>query len=210
MDKEETLHQYRKLLAPSLLSGAVNIFLPLLVVLVTLISERLQGSILQNELFAIHQASGPFVALYVMVLGWLDSRQYVMNIPIAIFWVVLGLVAYTIAVEVIRLFGGAVHIEHEIHYVHSKPGEIIGEVAAQLLLRVAAATALLWLAPYTFGQLATEQISAAKILALAPSTNETIQLVVITALFILSLCAQTALLRLLFLRVRLFGNVLDE
>ena len=206
MDKEKTLYRYVKLVTPSLLSGAVSVLLPLLVVLVTLLSIRLQGSVLQNELYAIHQASIPVMELYGVMLSWVDSRQYIMNIPIAIFWVVLGLVTYTIVVEVIRLFDEALHIEREMHYVHSNPGAIVRDLVIRFLLRMSAAVGLLSLAPYTFGPLIKEQVAAAKTLAAVASMATAMPVAGITGLFMLSLLIQTALLRLLFLRVRLFGD----
>jgi hypothetical protein len=167
---------------------------------------RLQGPILQHELFAIRQASGPISENYMSVLQWIDASQSVMNIPTVIVWAIVGLVVYVLIVELARLFNGVVYVERELRYVHGSLAATIGDLLERFFIRLVATLALVGLASYTFGQLVPQHITSAETVGAQATAASFGQLLMTTTLLILSLLVQTGLLRLVFLRTRLFGR----
>jgi hypothetical protein len=134
-------------LLPSWLSGLVAVLSGLGVAVASIIISRFQGSSLQQQLFDYSSArsvTDPSAA-YQAVSHGLSSNAVVSDLPLLVFWGLVGLVVYLFATSIVGALQDAAELHNELEYVHAKPRQLLLSALLHLVFRVV--ILLLWL-PY--------------------------------------------------------------
>lgn len=205
--KNRTFRRLAQLFTPSWLSGLLCVGLPIVCIGVAMVIGRLQGPALQGDLQIAHHATAGIGANHAVFTHWVDQNQYTRNMPLAIFWAAVGLAIYAFVAQLSKAFNQAADLEREAHYVHSHPRQLIGEAFLHLAVRLCAAFLLVGAVVYTLQHLIPNALAMARACALNPSIQNSEFVLAALASLVISLLLQTVVLRLLFLRVRLFSAV---
>jgi hypothetical protein len=125
------------------------------------------------------------------------------------FWAATGLAIYMFVLQLLKMFNGVVDLEHEMHYIHSRPMQIILDASTRLLVRLLAAICLAVVLLYMLNHLVPDCVALTRAVILQATIGEAGLLGLVGLLFTVGLWVQTVLLRLLFLRLRLFSELLE-
>lgn len=197
------------LLTPSWLSGFVAVVATLVVVVGTIIITRLQGSSLQKDFFVLDNANNVPSAseTYQSLTSNLATNPIISNLPLFLFWAGLGLVVYFLATSIYSALTEVAEVREEMGYVNDPRHQLVREAIQQMVLRVV--TFAVWIVylqvflrmilPYT---MAAAHVAGTNLSSLNGVEYGAIAFVVM----ILSLHLHTVLLRLAFLRPRLFDS----
>ena len=205
---QNTLKQIWVLVQPSWLSGLVAGFLSLGVVVATIVISNFQGSSLQQEIFEVKAGhASDSVINFKAVTDNLASNSFISNLPLFLFWAALGVIVYLFATS---LWGGlskAEELREELEYVNAPREKLLKEGFISMLIRMLCLG--LWigylevflkvLLPYA---LAAAHIAAVNLTSL---TGIGYVLLALAVLFV-ALQIHTVFMRLVWLRLRVFGR----
>jgi flagellar biosynthesis protein FlhB len=199
------------LLSPSLLSAFVSIVLSIGLVAFSIVSSRYKGSstrllFLNFNADQSHQSHSSAQAIG----RTLDSNKFISNLPLLLFWCLVGFVVYMFAVNIFGAVQRAAELGDELnHFTNMNRGQIIRESLEKLGIRLV--VIVVWIpyillffhhiVPYVIGL----ALAASPNLASAAGVGYVILAPVVLAV---SLHVHTVLLRLLVLRPRLFSHAL--
>lgn len=205
---QNSLKQIWQVLTPSWLSGLVVTVLCLVGVIGTLIVSNYQGSRLQQQLFEA-RGSGPLPLRsdFQTITDNLAHNQVVSNLPLFLFWAVLGIIVYLAATNLWNVLGSAEELREELNYVNAPKRHLVQNVVVHLAARLVVLAA--WLAyvqlflkvllPYV---LDAAHIAAVDLLSLSGIGYTLLAFAVAWV----ALQAHVVFLRLVFLRSRLWGD----
>jgi hypothetical protein len=187
------------LLSPSWLSGFMSAFISIGVVVVTMVSASYSASDTRLQFMKFHlersQASSGAIG------HALDSNKFIGNLPLLLFWCLMGFVVYMFAINVVGAIHQAAELNDELaHFTHLNRRQIIGQAIEKLLIRLIVLA--VWI-PYIivfFHHIVPFSVASA--LAALPILYVVLAVVVLFA----ALQIHVILLRLLALRPRLFSN----
>lgn len=205
---QNALKQIWLLLQPSWLSGLIAGFASLAVVGGMVIVSNYQGSSLQQELFEAKAGQSTASVLgFRTITDNLASNSVVSNLPLFLFWAALGVIVYFFAVSLWEVFGKAEELREELDYVNAPKKHLVRTVILHLLVRLLCLG--IWLAylqlflrvilPYV---LAAAHVAAVNLVS-ASGIGYT--LLALAMLFV-ALQAHVVFLRLVWLRLRVFGG----
>jgi hypothetical protein len=194
------------LLSPSWLSGFVSAFISIGVVVVTMVSASYSASDTRLQFMKFHlersQASSGAIG------HALDSNKFIGNLPLLLFWCLMGFVVYMFAINVVGAIHQAAELNDELaHFTHLNRRQIIGQAIEKLLIRLIVLA--VWI-PYIivfFHHIVPFSVASA-LAALPILYTPTGIYYVVLAVVVLFAALQihVILLRLLALRPRLFSN----
>jgi hypothetical protein len=202
------LKQVWLVLMPSWLSGLFAALVSLVMVVGTAIITNYQGSSLQQQLFEVKSSGGVVSGFdYQNITANLSRNQVIGNLPLFLFWAALGVVVYLLATSLWAGLSNAEELREELDYVNAPKRWIVRTVLVHLLVRLV--VVLVWVAylqlslrvllPYV---LAVAHIAATNL----ASINGIAYLLLGLAVAFVAVQAHTVFLRLLLLKVRVFGS----
>lgn len=204
---KNTLKQFGILLQPSWLSGLAAGTASAAVVIATVVISNYQGSGLQHELFAAKAGGSTASALgFRTVTDNLAHNSAVSNLPLLLFWAVLGVIVYLFAVHLWGVFGRAEALREELGYVNAPKQYLLRTALSRLALR------LLFLAVWlVYLQLFLKlflpyALAAAHVAAAGWSASNTAYGVLAAAVLSAALHAHVVCARLVLLKLRVFGS----
>lgn len=131
--KLETLGRF---LQPSWLSGLTSLAASIAVAVGTLIFTNYSGSSLRYIVDTQRdKARGPIN--YEPLQESFSGSQLISDIPLLIFWMGVGLMAYWFVTSMIKALSSVVELEHEMDYVHVDKHTLIREAFLRLGIRIA-------------------------------------------------------------------------
>ena len=188
-------------LTPSLLSGLIACMTSAVLVLIT-VGGVLLGGIHISYIF-------PYDTTIDAVDNYIASNQYLSNAPVAVFWGLLGLVAYFIIELIVKGIRSAREIGDEMHYVNANRVGLLGETLAHLLVRMVALFGWWFLLQWMLYYLTPHLIVSSRAWGLDPSSGQAFgRAMGLAVAYALGIHGLTVLLRLIVLRPRLFGQIL--
>jgi hypothetical protein len=198
--------QIRLLITPSWLSGLVSVVTGLAVIGVAALLARFSGSIVEQEVFALHSATAGAAANSRAIATSLSRNRLLDNLPLFAFWAGVGLIVYLFATHIVKAFSRAIELEQEMNYVHTKRQALIRQAMLQALIRLTALLLLIALLLLTFHKVLPSSLQGAHALAASFSLPHLAAALVWAVVLAIDTSLLTIGLRLLFLRPRLFGT----
>lgn len=207
MEKSEAkvdIKLFLKTLSPSITTAIWSIIIGVIFCASIIVLTRYKVS-------SIHQGYVNYVSGHHLTLGFLNKSVFstgiLGNALIFAFWLVAGVLVYVIAVDIVKGLRSTVEVEEELKYVHLNKTAVLRYNAIRFLIRLV--TLAVW-APYLyvfFHKLLPEAVY----LAIAASGAIKLYLRPIDAILSITLVAvaihiNIILLRLLFLRPRVFND----
>jgi hypothetical protein len=197
-----------QLLAPSWLSGLLSVIVGLAVVAGTVAALHYNGSNIQllqqtqaNQPHAISKNSDS-------LNDGFTANQFISDIPLLILWAGVGLIAYSLTMQIIKIFTRAVNLEQEMNYVHTDRHQLLRQTLLRFSLRVL--ILLTWLLYIRF----TIHVLVPYVIALAYAGSGGLgwladagYLLGATGLMIIGCHLHAIMLRLILLRPRAFGQL---
>jgi hypothetical protein len=202
-----SLRQIWRALLPSWLSGLVAGVVSLAAVAGTIIVTNYEVSGLRQEIFeAQNSGTGVQGFDYQAITNHLAQNQLISNLPLFLFWAALGVVVYLLATGLWSGLANAEELREELDYVNAPRQWILRTILIHLTVRLM--VLVLWviylqiflriLLPYV---LAAAHVAATSLLSFSGIGYALLALVV----GLLALHVHVVLLRLLLLKVRVFG-----
>ncbi len=195
------------LLSPSWLSGLLAIMASGIVVAFAVISSQYKGSDTRLQLLHLHTQTQASTA---SIGHALDRSPFISNLPLLLFWCLVGLVVYMFAVNIVGAIQHAAQFNEELAtYANINRRVMIRAAIQKLGIRLIVLVVWIpyilfffkWMAPY---------VMRLAIIASVELTTFTGIMYLLTAVILLTigLHFHTILLRLMLLRPRLFGGAL--
>lgn len=134
---KNTAKQIWLLLTPSWLSGLFALAVSLGAVGATVFASDYQGSSLQQQLFSARGGQSTAAALgFRPIAANLASNRLVADLPMFLFWAVVGVVVYFFVSGIWNSFGRAADMHEEMSYVHASKQQLIRVAAGHAALRL--------------------------------------------------------------------------
>ena len=192
------------LLLPSWFSAAVAIVVGLLVGIGTVLLTRYQSSTFRFELLNTH-VSQP--TAYQSVTGNILSNNFVSNLPLLIFWTLVGLVVYLFTSNILAAVRSTAELKNELEYVHVNRHDLLVTAAEHLLVRLVVLVAWILFIIFFFNHVVPYCVAA----ALAGSGQQGSLLsggyvLLSSVIMALAVHLHTIFFRLLLLRPRAFSG----
>ena len=195
------------LLTPSWLSGSMVVLISCLDCLAVVVLPRYQASSVRLDFLAY--SAGQLSTTYQQVNSHLFSNSLFGNLPLLIFWGLVGLVVYLFAANIFTALYEAAELKAELDYVHADRHKLLWRPVQNLLLHLA--VLLVWgvyilfffhhVLPYS---VATAIVGSGQLGTLQTSSYALLGIVIMAV----ALHIHIVLLRLLLLRPRLFSSSL--
>lgn len=134
-DQNQNLAFIGKVLQPSWLSGLIDIAVSVALVVGTLISATYSSSGLRYLIDQEKQRAQQNYAPYTPLPDHFSSNQLLGDIPLLIFWMGVGLVAYWFMSAVLVAWRDAAELKEELDYVHVDRRALVRQAAERLGLR---------------------------------------------------------------------------
>ena len=193
------------LVTPSSISALICIVVSLLFGLSVILVNRYQASSLRLEYLFYQKHRAPSSNHLV---GNLLSNHFLNDLPLLIFWALIGVVIYLIAADIVRTVISANELREEMAYVHVNRSTLLRTVLEQLIIRVIVLAIWIPYIQFFFHTILPYGVSAA--IVASGGTLVTIPSYLVLSVLVIAagLHVNLVLLRLLFLRPRLFSSQL--
>ena len=201
------LDAFGLLLKPSWLSGLLSLVISLAIVIGAVALLHYNGSSWQL-LVTAQQAPPTMVGTNSTTFeGEVNDNVLVSSLPLLVFWGGVGIIVYSFIIAVGDAFRNVLELKEEMHYVHANRHFLLRQALFHLVLRVIFLVIWMLYVSYTLHFLLPYVIA----LAYAGSGGfgllfNCIYLVGAVVIAAISLHLHTVLLRLLFLKPRMFGQ----
>lgn len=198
------------LLLPSWLSGLIVVLASLILVFGSIALLHYHDSSWQLVLPVRHQSSSPLVKPGAEVPTDQTTANVILeDLPLLVFWAGVGTIIYSFAVAAVNAYSNIVNLKQEMNYVHADSRQRLRRATGSLLFR--SIVLLFWVMYISFSLHLLLPYAVA--LAYAGSGTlgwlyDTAYIVAAIGLSVICLHLHTVLLRLLFLKPRLFGSVI--
>jgi hypothetical protein len=200
--KHSNLKRIEVLLSPSWLSGLIVGFIWVVVVVAGLVSTHFSGSLWQKGLFHLGERSGE---TYQQLTSQVSDNRLIDNLPLFVFWLGMGIVVYYLAAAIYEALHQVAEIHEELHYVHVRRQELIRAAIEQFAVRFVAVTiAFIYIAAF-FKKLVPYALAGLRHASLDPLHAVWVALLLLVGMHVI-----TVLVRLMFLRERLFSSAVYD
>ena len=195
------------ILTPSWVSGLLITVFSLAVVGAAYFKAATTNGPLQEGFQGLQMISrAVFYPLYHAVTNTLSVNSFASNLPLLLFWAVVGAVVYLVAVRVSAGFSETAALEQTMTYTNVGRGSLIRSLAITFIIRLV--TIFVW---FVFWALFVKAIvpfvlSKAVVAAAETSPSSLISFLIAFGVLVVSLHAHTVFIRLIALRARLFSN----
>jgi len=193
------------LLLPSWLSASVALLVGVAVGVCTVIAAHYQSSTLRVEVLTVHfQAPAAYRAISSKLL----ANNFINNLPLLIFWGLVGLVVYLLAANIFAALHNVAKLKSELDYVNVDRRELLMTAGVQLLIRLVVLGGWIAYIVFFFHHILPYCVAAA-LAGSGQSTSTQNGGYVLLAIVIMTLAIHLHIicLRLLLLRPRIFSNI---
>ena len=206
---QNSLKQIWQVLTPSWFSGLVAATTSLIAVVGTIVVTNYEVSSLKQQIFEAKNSGGPVPGFdYQAITSHLAQNQLISNLPLFLFWAALGVVVYLLATSLWGWLAGAEELREEMDYVNAPKKWIVRTILVHLLVRLV--VVLVWVAylelflkvllPYV---LAAAHVAATNLVSVSGLGYGLLAIIV----GFVAVHVHVVLLRLLVLKVRVFGGI---
>lgn len=212
MSNPSTVHTFTRLIQPSFLSTSLSVAISFATVLFLLTPHLYKGSDFALYFDSIDITNNNVFENYQLVSDAVNTSAFAADASVFIVWMVIGLLAYSIVLSVIKFIASIVRFIRDEEYFKADRERLAREALIHLLIRAAAAAGLygfyLLLMPYA--------ISYIFVFAHAALTGSWLEGIWYVALMsvVIAACVHIVviLLRLVVLRLRVFFDryTIDE
>lgn len=198
------------LLIPSWLSGLIAMGGSLAVTIGIIVISSYQGSALQQQLFEARGGRSTASVLGLQTIADnLSQNRIIDNLPLFLFWAVLGVIVYLFVIGIWNAFSTAVELHEEMSYVHASRQQLIRQAAQHTIFRLIILG--LWLLYLRlFLRLLLPYGLAAAHVATHLNISAIVYAVVAVVDIAVALHIHVVLLRLLLTRLRIVGEVVTD
>jgi len=201
------LRRIIKLATPSSLSAVLCLVASLIVSLGALFLNRFRANSLGIE-GSYHQTQQTLASSHLV--GSIFQSRIVNDLPLIVFWAVIGTIVYIFAADIIKAFRNSVDLVEELDYAHVNKSRLITDQLVRLGIRIL--VLVVWL-PYIDLFFNSIMPYAIRIAILASTAGNVIQVILHVLLSVaigaIAFHLNVIFLRLLFLKPRLFSNVIE-
>ncbi len=194
----------KQLLTPSVLSAFIVIGATLILLAASVFISLGQSGKLHNELFAVNYVRHGLNTKYSLIASSLNSIHFLRQLPLWIFWAVVGVVAYLFAVNLFRALMEVNSLKNSMHYVHAKPGLIMKEQLEHFAVRIVSLFAIWLILSNFFRKVLPLALAVVRNLTLQLSVLNAVKLLAISILIVIIGHILTIFLRLAMLKPRVF------
>jgi len=202
-EQNQNLAFVAKLLQPSWLSGLVDVVFSVVLVAGTLISASYSSSSLRYLIELEKQKAQQNYAPYTPLPDRFSGSQLISNIPLLIFWMGVGLLAYWFVSALLVAVRDATELREELDYVHANRRALVRQAGERLVIRIIVLIVWVLYIAFTLHVLLPYILAlttAAKSAALLPGAGFCVLAVGLAGL---TLHVHLIAIRLLWLRARL-------
>jgi hypothetical protein len=201
------LRRIIKLATPSSLSAVLCVVASLFISLGALFLNRFRSNALGIQ-GSYHQTQQTLANSHLV--GSIFQNQILNDLPLIVFWAVVGVIVYIFAIDIIKTFRNSLDLVEELDYAHVNKHRLITDIVGRLGIRVIVLA--IWL-PYIllfFDSLMPYSIR----IAIIASTSSNIIAVILHMLISVTIGSlafhiNVIFLRLVFLKPRLFSNAIE-
>lgn len=203
---------FKDLVLPSWLSGLLAISVSVILIGLTVALTHFSNTVKQSLLGLQHVSTQSSVgAKAIMVSDNFASNAALNNVLIFLLWGSIGLMVFSIVQAILTEVRRANNVIRELNYVNADRRSILREAFMRETIKVIAFVLFWLLVRYAIYTAAPYTIAVAHTLAVHPGEIATWGRIIYAALLcILTLHILTVLLRLTFLRPRMFGADIKE
>jgi hypothetical protein len=200
------------LILPSWLSGLLAITVSVSLVGLTVVLTHFGDTVKQSLLGLQHVSTQSSVGTKaIMVSDNFASNATLNNVLIFLLWGSIGLMVFSIVQGILTGVRRANNVIRELNYVNADRRSILREAFNRVAVKVIAFICFWLILRYGIYKLAPYTIAVAHTLALHPAIITTWLRIILSALLcIVMMHILTVLLRLTFLRPRIFGTDIKE
>jgi hypothetical protein len=192
-------------LTPSLLSGAVGSLVSVALIVCAIVVSLGKSGRLKNDLFAVSYFRSGLNGHYHSIAHSLDSNNFVSELGLWLFWIVIGLIAYAFAINLFKVVMSFAYFKKSLHYVHAKPHQMIKELLLHTGLRLVAFIAGWILIHICFKNILPYCLAVISSVSKHWSIIGEVKLVLIMLTLLILWHLLTLIVRLLTLKPRVFG-----
>ena len=195
------------LIMPSWLSGIIDVIIGLVVVIGTIFLSRYQGSSVRVDY--LNYLSGNQSQLYKDVNTGILSNQFVSNLPLILFWGLIGIIVYLFATNIFAAVRNTAQLRSELEYANVDRHSLLVQAGQHLVIRIVVLVAWILYIRFFFYHVLPYCIAATLAGLSQVTTPLGIGYIVLAfVVMIVALHIHTIMLRLLLLKPRLFTKAL--
>lgn len=198
---------YGILLTPSWLSGLFVTFSSLALCVGTSIISRYQAS--SVRLYFITYHAGRLGDTYRRFSDSILGNSFISNLPLFIFWGLVGLVVYLFAANIMTALRNTAELKNELDYVHADRGQLLWQSVRHLLVRLVVLVVWVGYIMFFFQRVLPYCVTASVVgSAQLNTTQDSLYILLSITVTAAALHIHVVLLRLLLLRPRIFSQAL--
>lgn len=195
------------LVTPSWLSGVVAVVGALGIIIGTMLSAQFEGSSLQAEYLKYQSTASP--ANYNDATDNFFGSGFINNLPLLIFWALIGVVVYLFAVSIFNAVRHTAELKGELEYANVNRRSLLMQAGMHLAIRLVAL--IVWVAYINFflHQIVPYCMAATLAGMSQITTWQGIGFIILAAVvLVLAIHLHAIMLRLIVLRPRIFTKAL--
>ncbi|MDL2341692.1 MAG: hypothetical protein QFB87_01265 [Patescibacteria group bacterium] len=199
-------HNTKKFLlviTPSWFSGLATVIIAVLVIGSAYFRSRGDSGIFEEGIQGFQTVFSP---PYHQLTDRLAQNSVISNIPLLLFWSVVGAIVYLVAVEVFSSFNKTALLEQTLFYTNVRRENLVTSLLASFAVRLAAVFAWLIYCAVFFKLLLPQAVLAGQTAGVTRLSSHLASLFVALIVLIAAIHIQIVLTRVLLLRVRIFSD----
>lgn len=198
---------FGQLLTPSWLSGLLVVVISLTIVVGSISRVYYQSSSLQLLVWQHNNESHSIQNAYQPAGSTLSASALIENIPLFIFWGTIGVLIFLFVLGVLKALHKTRQLREEIYYVNADSQALLKQATIRLLVRVGVLLAWFFYIKYTLHTIIPYAITISHVgITLAGILYKSVYFMAAFILLVACLHLHSILLRMLFLKPRLFGQ----
>ncbi len=198
----------RMLITPSIISGTIDVVAGVGLVITTIVVSSFRSSSLQKELFdyQTNNLTSDLSNNSQIVAHGLNSNTFVSNLPLLLFWGLVGTVIYMLVLSLARALKGAVQLHDEMEFVHANQTSLIRTALIEFLIRVVVLVFWVIYISFFFHRLIPYCLAAAHAASAVGffTLNGLLYAILAFIVVVIAVHVHTIFLRLLLLKPRIF------
>jgi len=195
------------LITPSWLSSIIDFLFSLAVILGTTVLSRYQGSSIRNDY--LQYLNDNHDSIYRSVNSGILANPIVSNLPLLIFWALVGLIVYLFAANIVAAIRSTAALKDELEYTNVDRHSLLWQAGGHLLIRIIVLVVWLLYLQFFFHHVVPYCVAATLAgLSQLPNLVGIGYIVLAFLVLLVTMHLNTILLRLLLLKPRLFSKAL--
>lgn len=138
--------------------------------------------------------------------SYISNNKFLASLPLLLMWAAVGFVVYYLAISVGKVFGEAVELHDAVGYVHASRKTMVREAILHFGVRLAAVAGWFIFLELTSKLIFPYALAAANIASQTFTTSSAVYIALALAIIYVDIWLQAIFLRLIALKVRVFGS----